>query len=114
MVTHMHDEIDPQLLALFAQASETLPHKEFTAVFWARLQRARRARTLLRIALVAALAILGAWLAPTILSHTAAAVQSSVEYARPLESLVVSPVGWAVSSLIALVVLIRTGALRRR
>jgi hypothetical protein len=114
MVTLMHDDIDPQLLTLFAQSSETLPGKEFIDVFWARLERARRVRTLWRIALAAALAILGAWVAPTILGHTASAVQASVEYARPLESLIVSPAGWAVSTLIGFVVLIRAGALRRR
>jgi hypothetical protein len=114
MVTIMHDEIDPQLRTLFARAGETLPSKQFMEVFCHRLERARRVRTLQRIALTAGLAILGVWLTPTILGRTASVVQASVEYALPLGSLVVSPAGWVVSSLIGLIVLIRTGALRRR
>lgn len=114
MVTLMHDELDPQLLTLFAQSSETLPAKEFMELLSVRLQRAQRARTLQRIALTLGLAMLGAWATPAVLRQTASVVQVSVEYAQPLGSLVVSPAGWAVSTLIGLVVLIRAGALRRR
>ena len=114
----MNEEIDLQLLTLFARSSETLPNQEFMEIFYARRERARRARAMRRIALTAALALLGAWAAPTILGRTASAVRAVADYASPLGSvplgeLVVSPAGWAVSMLIGLIVLIRTGALRR-
>jgi hypothetical protein len=82
--------------------------------FWARLERARRVRTLRRFALLAAAAIVAAWFMPSILRHTAAAVNALGEFSDSYVALFTSPAGWAVSTLIAFAVLLRTGTLRLR
>jgi hypothetical protein len=110
----MQDDIDPRLLGLFAAKNVPLPSKQFMELFVAKLERARRARALRRVAVVAATVFAGAWFAPTVLQHTASAADAATQYALPFGPLVVSPIGWAVSTLIGLVVLMRAGALRRR
>jgi hypothetical protein len=114
MVTRMQDEIDPQLLALFAESNETLASEAFLKTFLARLQRAQRLRTLQLTGLIVVLLLIGAWFAPSVLEHTAAAMRVASEYSVPYERLVVSPLGWALSTLVGLAVLFRVGALRRR
>jgi hypothetical protein len=121
MVTCMQDDIDPQLLALFAQSNEALPSEAFMSTFLAKLERAQRLRTLQRYGLIAVVVLIGAWFAPSVLEHTASAVRATgaamgaaAEYTGPYERLVVSPLGWVVSTLIGLAVLFRVGALRRR
>jgi hypothetical protein len=79
----------------------------------ARMDRARRLNILRRVGLLAALLFAGAWFAPTVLEHTAALMHAATEDALPYASLVVSPFGWAVSTLFGLAVLYRAGALRR-
>jgi hypothetical protein len=117
----MQDDIDPQLLALFAQSNETLPGEAFMKKFLEKSVRAQRLRTVQLAGLVAVLLFIGAWFAPSVLEHTAsairataAAVGAAAEYTGPYERLVVSPLGWVVSTLIGLAVLFRVGALRRR
>jgi hypothetical protein len=110
----MSDELDPQLLDIFASSHQTLPSKEFMEAFHARLQRAQRMRALRRIALIVVLVVVAARIAPSVLDHTAAAASAIVEYSKPDGALIVSPFGWAVSMLIAFAVLWRAGALRRR
>jgi hypothetical protein len=114
MVTRMQNDIDPQLLALFAQSNQTLPSEAFMRTFLARLERAQRLRTLQVCGLIAVVALIGAWFAPSVLRHTASAMYAATEYAVPYERLIVSPLGWVVSTLIGLAVLFRVGALRRR
>jgi hypothetical protein len=87
-VTHMSNETDDRLLALFAEAHETLPSAEFMQSFLA-------------------------WIMPRVLATTAAVVHVVGEQSRPYGALIISPAGWAVSMLIGFLVLLRTGALGR-
>lgn len=110
----MSNEIDETLVALFARAHETLPSAEFMQSFLTRMQRARRRRSMRRTALAVVLAILAAWVMPSVLSTTAAVVRAVGERSQSYGLLIISPAGWAVSMLIGLLLLLRTGALRRR
>jgi hypothetical protein len=121
-VTRMANEIDDRLLDLFSEARETLPSAEFMQTFLARMERARRVQSMRRMALIAVLGVLAAWIMPSVLASTASAVQAAQhvlvdavgEQSQPYAALIVSPAGWAVSMLIGFLVLLRTGALRRR
>ena len=121
-VTRMANEIDDRLLDLFAEAHETLPSAEFMQTFLARMERARRVQSMRRMALIAVLGVLAAWIMPSVLASTASAVQAAQhvvvdavgEQSQPYAALIISPAGWAVSMLIGFLVLLRTGALRRR
>jgi hypothetical protein len=110
----MSDETDAQLLALFARSHATLPSAEFMETFWAKMERARRVRTLRRAGMIAAAAILAAWFMPSVLQSTAGAVHAIAAYSNIPGELIISPAGWIVSTLIALGVLVRTRALRLR
>ena len=66
------------------------------------------------IAAVVLLGVLAAWITPSILATTAAVAHAVGEQSRSYGALVISPAGWAVSMLIGFLVLLRTGALRRR
>jgi hypothetical protein len=110
----MSDEIDNRLISLFAEAHETLPSAEFMQSFLARMQRARRMQSMRRIALGLVLVFLAAWITPPLLSATAAVVRVIGEQPLAYGALIISPAGWAVSMLIGFLVLLRTGALRRR
>jgi hypothetical protein len=114
MVTRMSEETDAQLLALFARSHETLPSEEFMETLWAGIERARRVRTLRRVVMIVAAAILAAWIMPSVLQSTASAMRIAGEYSESVGALIISPAGWVVSTLIALGVLVRTGALRLR
>lgn len=114
MVTRMQDELDPKLLALFAESQETFPDEEFMRAFWARRERARRRRTLRRVALVAILALAGAWMAPALLEQTAAAMRALGRHSMAHGDLLISPWGWTLSMIFGLAVLVASGALRRR
>jgi hypothetical protein len=65
-----------------------------------------------RVVMIAAAAILAAWFMPSVLQSTAAAMHVVGEYSESYSALIISPAGWVVSTLIALGVLVRTGALR--
>jgi sterol desaturase/sphingolipid hydroxylase (fatty acid hydroxylase superfamily) len=110
----MSNEIDDRLLALFTEAHETLPSAEFMQSLLARMERARRLQNMRRIALSLGLGILAAWIMPSVLATTAAVVHVVGDPSRPYGALIISPAGWAVSMLIGFLVLLRTGALRRR
>lgn len=110
----MSDEIDHPLAALFAEAHEGLPSAEFMQALVAKMERARRLRSMRRIALGLMLAILAAWIMPSVFATTAAVVRTVGEQSRSYGILVISPAGWAVSMLIGFLVLLRSGALRRR
>ena len=64
--------------------------------------------------MIAAATIVAAWFMPAVLQSTAAAIHAMAEYSESQVALIASPAGWAVSTLIALAVLFRTGALRLR
>jgi len=121
-VTRMANELDDRLLDLFSEARETLPSAEFMQTFLARMERARRVQSMRRMALIAVLGVLAAWIMPSVLASTASAVQAVQhvvvdavgEQSQPYAALIISPAGWAVSMLIGFLVLLRTGALRRR
>jgi hypothetical protein len=110
----MSDEIDNRLLALFAEAHETLPSAEFMQSFLSRLERARRLQSMWRIALSLVLGVLAAWFMPSVLATTASVAHVVGEQTRSYGALIISPAGWGISMLIGFLVLIRTGALRRR
>jgi hypothetical protein len=110
----MSNEIDDRLLALFVAAHETLPSAEFMQNFLVRMERARRLQGMRRIAMVVVLSVLAAWIMPSVLATTAAVVHVVGEQSRSYGALIISPAGWAVSMLIGFLVLLRTGALRRR
>ncbi|HEX3914919.1 MAG TPA: hypothetical protein VHW71_15565 [Steroidobacteraceae bacterium] len=110
----MQDELDAQLVALFAESRETLPSEEFMRAFGMRRKRTRRSRTLRRVGLIAVLAIIATWAAPAVLEQTAAAFRALGMHSTDYGELLVSPWGWAVSTLFGLAVLVRTRALRRR
>jgi len=114
MVTPMSDELDPKLLALFAEAREPLLDAAFVAAFLARMERARRIRTAGRIAMTVIAVLAAAWIMPSVLDRTASIARAIGEGSGSHGDLIVSPWGWAVSMLIGLAVLLRTGALRRR
>jgi hypothetical protein len=109
----MSDELDPQLLASFAQAHEPLPSTEFVEAFLAKMERAHRMRTMGRIAMTVVAVFGGAWIMPSVLNQTAMVVSTIGDHSEHYAPLVISPWGWAVSMLIGLAVLFRTGALRR-
>ena len=114
MVTRMTDEMDEKLLARFARAQERLPDAEFMQTLLARMQRARRGRSMRRIVMAVVLMILAAWIMPSVLDSTAAVVRVVADQAPSIGALIISPLGWAVSMLIGFAVLLRAGALRRR
>jgi len=93
----MSNEIDDTLVALFAKAHETLPSAEFMQSFLTRMERARRWQSMRRIALAVVLAILAAWIMPSILSSTAAVMRAVGERSLSCGVLIISPAGWAVS-----------------
>ncbi len=110
----MSNEIDDRLMALFARAHETLPSAEFMQSYLARVERARRLQSMRRSALGLGVAVLAAWIMPSVLATTAAMVLAVGEQSRSHGVLIISPAGWAISMLIGFLVLLRTGALRRR
>jgi hypothetical protein len=114
MVTPMSDELDPRLLALFAEKHEPLPSTEFVEAFLEKMDRARRIRTFSRIAMTVVAVLAGAWVMPSVLNQSAVVVRAIGEHSTSYAPLVISPWGWAVSMLIGLAVIIRTGGLRRR
>jgi hypothetical protein len=82
--------------------------------FLARMERARRRQSLRRIALAVALAALAAWIMPPVLATTSAVAHVIGEQSRSYGALMVSPAGWGASMVIGFLMLLRTGALRRR
>ena len=113
-MTHVSNEIDERLLVLFAEAHETLSSAEFMQSLLARMERARRRQNMRRIVLCVAIGIIAAWITPSVLATTAAMMHAGAEQWRRYGALVISPAGWGVSMLIGFLVLLRTGALRRR
>jgi len=113
-VKRMSDEIDDRLLALFAEAHENLPSTEFMRSYLARMERVRRLQGVRRIALGLVLGVLAAWIMPSVLTSTAVVAHMMGEQSRSYAALIISPAGWGVSMLIGFLVLLRTGALRRR
>jgi hypothetical protein len=79
-----------------------------------KMERAQRIRTLSRIAMTVVAIFAGAWIMPSVLNHTAAVVRTIGEHSTSYAPLVISPWGWAVSTLIGLAVIMRTRGLRRR
>ncbi len=110
----MSNEHDERLRSLFAEAQESLSGAEFMRSFLARMERARRLRNMRRIVLAAGCAILAAWIMPSVLATTAAVMHAVAEHSRSYGALIISPAGWALSMLIGFLVLLRSGALRRR
>src|SRR5258708_23003185 len=114
MVTRMTDEMDEKLLTRFARAQERLPDAAFMQTLLTRMQQARRVRSMRRIAMAVVLMTLAAWIMPSVLASTAAVMRVVADQAPSIGALIISPLGWAVSMLIGLGVLLRVGALRRR
>ena len=110
----MSDELDPKLLALFAEAHEPLHDAQFVAAFLTKLERARRIRTAGRIAMTVAAVFAAAWIMPAVLDHTAVLMEAIGEQSTSYAPMATSPWGWVASSLIGLAIIFRTGVMRRR
>jgi len=83
--------LDPDLLRLFDEASVDTHDEAFVAAMLGRLQRARRARLLMRLILTAAIIVVGALVAPYVAQATLTVMGSFALY----------PAGCACAALIA-------------
>jgi hypothetical protein len=106
------DDPDPKLLALFS-AAPPLDEAAFMARFVARLARAQRAARRRRLALVAAAALIFAWVAPALLRLTGLVLTGFTVKIASLAPLLVSPAGWAISMAVGLLVMKRLWRLAR-
>jgi hypothetical protein len=113
MVTLMLDERDPDLLKAFAQARETPADDAFMAAVLMKVERARRTR-LRRQALAIAAAVAFILLNRRLVwEGTAAAVSVVGDLSPTYATWLVSPVGWVVSTLIGVCVVLRSRPSRR-
>jgi hypothetical protein len=110
----MSDDLDPKLLALFAESREPLHDTVFMSAFLLKLERAHRLRLMSRIGMIVAAVFAAAWIMPSVLHATAAVARVVGEGSTVHAPLLLSPWGWLVSTLIGLAVIFRTGAMRRR
>src|SRR5579863_1325107 len=76
MVTLMHDELDPDLAEVFAQAGAPLADDDFLASLLRKIERARRARLWRQILVVAAAVIVMSLNMDAVLEWSAAAVRA--------------------------------------
>jgi uncharacterized protein with PQ loop repeat len=109
----MSDELDPTLLRLFKERRESLPDEEFLVTLLGRIQQRQRVAAVRLAAIIAAALLCMVWLVPGLLRATAAIVQSIGARTDTYASLPLSPMGWAVSMLVGLAVILRTMPRRR-
>jgi hypothetical protein len=103
----MPDELDPLLLELFEAKRVPLNDREFIAAMLARMERQRRVASRWRVALAIGLGSVLAWQLPELLRATAAAVQTMSAHSQAYAPLVTSPLGWALSMLVGLAVMLK-------
>jgi hypothetical protein len=103
----MSDELDPLLVELFDARRESLHDAEFIAALLADIDRQQRAASR-RHALIAVIVLLVlAWQLPGLLRATASAVQAIGAHSQAYGSLLTSPLGWALSMLVGVAVILR-------
>jgi hypothetical protein len=104
----MLDELDPTLLAAFAQAQTPMQETEFLSRVIERIERRQRRALVERSAMVIAAVALMGFAAPSILETTADAMSFITERSSDYSSLLLSPAGWVVSLLVGFVVVHRS------
>jgi hypothetical protein len=109
----MTEELDPQLLALFATSRESSGDAQFLAATLAKIERELRRRVLYRAAALIAAIFAAIWLAPWLLEHTAQMFGAALEGARPRVEFASSPWAWVASVPIGLFVIFRSVGSRR-
>lgn len=103
----MSDELDPLLLQMFGAKRTALNDHEFIAALLARIERQQRAASRRQSLLAMALLSVLAWQLPGLLRATASAVQAMSAHSQAYAPLLISPMGWAASMLVGLVVMLR-------
>jgi hypothetical protein len=109
----MSDEIDPQLMRLFAQAREPLPAQVFMAEVTRRLQRAQRLRLRWSAATVTVLAVLALLLTPFVARGCLPLAQYAAERLTALPAALMRPTPWVLTMLASVWLLYRARALGR-
>jgi hypothetical protein len=114
MVT-MTDEnaLDSELSKWFAQAHQPLADGEFLEASLVKIERAQRIRLWRRILLAAAALIVASLTMPMVLEKTSWMARSVGEFPPAYGDLLITPVGWAVSMIIGICVVLRTRPSRR-
>ena len=110
----MNEELDPQLLALFAETREPLDDVEFLTATLAAIERQLRLRTRYRLAAVAGAIVLAMLLTPWLLNSTGAFFYQVLEAARWPMQLAATPWAWVISMPIGVLLLYRSGFKLRR
>lgn len=109
----MSDELDPMLVRLFELRRESLPDEAFLMTLLGRIQQRQRAAAVRQTVVMAAALLFIGWLLPGLLRATGAVVQSIGAQSEAYASLLLSPLGWAVSMLLGLAVILRLVPWRR-
>lgn len=110
MVPLMSDDFDPFLKNIFDKAERPLENQAFMRELLADLTRVRRGRTRRRMAFAVAAVVVALLVMPAVLEQTAAFVRVGMSWMESIPA----PVYWAVSMLIGIWVMVRTGRLGRR
>jgi hypothetical protein len=103
----MSDELDPLLLELFEAKRTALHDPEFIAALLARIEKRQRAANRWQVLLALVFLSVLAWQLPGLLRATAAAVQTLSAHSQAYAPLLISPMGWALSMLVGLAVILR-------
>jgi hypothetical protein len=101
------DELDPLLLELFEAKRSGLNDPEFVAALLTRIERQQRAAGRWQALLAIVFLLLLAWQLPGLLRATAAAVQAMSAHSQAYAPLMISPIGWGLSMLVGLAVMVR-------
>jgi hypothetical protein len=109
----MTEELDPQLLALFATSRDSLSDAEFLAATLTKIERQLRLRVLYRGAAVIAVLIAAALLLPGLLEHTAQVFSSALDGAGRPVGFTTGPWAWVATVPIGLFLLFRSVGSRR-
>ena len=104
------DDFDPFLKNIFDKAERPLENQAFMRELLADLTRVQRGRTRRRMAFAVAAVVVALLVMPAVLEQTAAFVRVGMSWMESIPA----PVYWAVSMLIGIWVMVRTGRLGRR
>jgi hypothetical protein len=113
MVANMIDELDPDLARLFAQPREPFAEDVFMAKLLATIERARRTRLRLQICAIAAVVVIVLINWRPAVDAAAAVVRFVGDWSPTYTEALVTPLGWAVSMLVGLWVVLRARPSRR-
>jgi hypothetical protein len=110
----MNEELDPQLLSLFAETRAPLDNAEFLTTTLSAIERQLRLRTRYRLAALTIAVALAVLLTPWLLDSTGAFFNKIFEAARGPIQLAGSPWAWVFSVPIGVLLLYRSGFRLRR